>query len=449
MLKMRIIALLILFIAGGIGYFNYNSEIKPESKFPFKLGLDLVGGTHLVYKADISEIETKDIASSMDALRDVIERRTNLFGVSEPMVQIEKSSVFASGEQEHRLIVELPGITDISEAIKIIGETPVLEFRLVNKDNELFGVIENEKIAREKFDAMFVSTGLTGKYLKKSTLEFGQGGIGGYLQNGPIVRLDFTKEGGELFAKITRENVGRMLAIFLDGNLKSTPIINEEITGGSAIVSGDFTPEEAKTLVRNLNLGALPLPIELINTQTIGASLGKDALHKGIQAGMIGFIVIAVFMLVWYRLPGFVAVVSLTIYIIIMLALFKLIPVTLTSAGLAGFLLSMGMAVDANVLIFERMREEFKNSNNTENTIHNGFKRAWLSIRDGNISSIITAIILFWFGTSLVKGFALTFGIGVFVSMLSAIMISRIFLYAFNIKENRGIVRFLFGSGIR
>lgn len=449
MLKARIIALLILIIAGGIGYFNYNSEIKFKSKFPFKFGLDLAGGTHLVYKADVSEIETKDITSSMNTLRNVIERRTNLFGVSEPIVQVEKSSVFASGEQEHRLIIELPGITDISEAIKIIGETPVLEFRLINEKIESFGIVEDKKLAREKFDAMFVSTGLTGKYLKKSALEFGQGSASGYLFNEPIVRLDFTKEGGELFAKITRENIGRMLAIFLDGDLKSTPVINEEITGGSAIVSGNFTPEEARTLVRNLNLGALPLPIELISTQTIGASLGKDALDKGVRAGIIGFIVVAVFMFVWYRLPGFVAVVSLTIYIIIMLALFKLIPVTLTSAGLAGFLLSIGMAVDANVLIFERMREEFKGGNDTGNAIHKGFKRAWLSIRDGNISSIITAIILFWFGTSLVKGFALTFGIGIVVSMLSAITISRTFLYAFGKKENRGIVRFLFGSGIR
>lgn len=451
MFKVRIIALVILIAAGAVGYFNYNSETNPESGFQFKLGLDLAGGTHLVYKADIAELSPQDIATSMDTLRDVIERRTNLFGVSEPLVQVEKSSVFASGAPEQRLIVELPGITDISKAVRIIGETPLLEFKLVNEDIEPFaeGDPPAGGLTQERFDAMFTPTELTGRYLERSALEFGSGGASGYLQNEPIVRLDFTKEGGDLFAKITKENTGRTLAIFLDGDLKSAPVINEEIVGGSAIVSGGFTPQEARDLVRNLNLGALPVPIELVSTQTIGASLGRDALDKGIMAGIIGLIAVAVFLLMWYRLPGFVAILSLTIYIIIMLALFKLIPITLTAAGLAGFLLSIGMAVDANVLIFERMREEFKEGNNTKDSTCGGFKRAWLSIRDGNISSIITAIILFWFGTSLVKGFALTFGIGIIISMLTAITISRTFLYAIGAHENRGIVKFLFGSGIK
>jgi protein-export membrane protein SecD len=447
MFKVRIIALVILVAAAGIGYFSYSSETNDESRFPFKLGLDLAGGTHLVYKADISEIPASDVATSMDTLRDVIERRTNLFGVSEPMVQIEKSSVFAGGEREQRLIVELPGVTDISEAVRIIGETPLLEFRLVNQDVE--PLAEGEELTQERFDAMFTSTELTGRYLDRAALEFGTGGTSGHLQNEPIVRLDFTREGGDLFASITKENTGRTLAIFLDGDLKSAPVINEEITGGSAIVSGGFTPQEARDLVRNLNLGALPVPIELLSTQTIGASLGRDALDKGVRAGILGLIAVAIFLLVWYRLPGLVAVLSLSVYIIIMLALFKLIPVTLTAAGLAGFLLSIGMAVDANILIFERMREELKAGNDTESSTHNGFKRAWLSIRDGNISSIITAVILFWFGTSLVKGFALTFGLGIIISMLTAITISRTFLFAFGKLENRGVVKFLFGSGIK
>ena len=447
MFKVRIITLVILVAAAGVGYFSYSSEINEESRFQFKLGLDLAGGTHLVYKADTSELPERDGSTSMDTLRDVIERRTNLFGVSEPMVQIEKSSVFAGGEREQRLIVELPGVTDISEAVRIIGETPLLEFRLVNQDVE--PLAEGEELTQEIFDAMFTSTDLTGRYLDRAALEFGQGGTSGHVQNEPIVRLDFNRDGGDLFASITKENVGRTLAIFLDGDLKSAPVINEEITGGSAIVSGGFTPQEARDLVRNLNLGALPVPIELISTQTIGASLGKDALDKGVQAGMFGLIAVAIFLLVWYRLPGLVAVISLTVYIIIMLALFKLIPVTLTAAGLAGFLLSIGMAVDANVLIFERMREELKAGSDTESSTHNGFKRAWLSIRDGNISSIITAIILFWFGTSLVKGFALTFGIGIIISMFTAITVSRTFLYAFGKLENRGVIKFLFGSGIK
>jgi protein-export membrane protein SecD len=447
MWKVRTVALVILIAASGIGYFNYNSETNLESRFPFKLGLDLAGGTHLVYKADISELPPEDVATSMDTLRDVIERRTNLFGVSEPIVQIEKSSVFAGGEREQRLIVELPGVTDIAEATRIIGETPLLSFMLINENAT--PPEEGEEFTQEQFDEIFIPTGLTGRFLERSALEFGAGGTSGHLQNEPIVRLDFTKEGGELFADITRENTGRTLAIFLDGDLKSAPVINEEIPSGSAIVSGGFTPDEARDLVRNLNLGALPVPIELLSTQTIGASLGKDALDKGIEAGIIGLIAVALFLVLWYRLPGIVAVVSLTIYIVIMLALFKFIPVTLTAAGLAGFLLSMGLAVDANVLIFERMKEELREGNDTEGSTHSGFKRAWLSIRDGNISSIITAIILFWFGTSLVKGFALTFGIGIIISMLTAITISRTFLYTFGRHENRGAIKFLFGSGIK
>lgn len=451
MWKVRIIALVILVAGAGIGYFNYNSETNPESRFPFKLGLDLAGGTHLVYKADTSELPPEDIASSMNTLRDVIERRTNLFGVSEPLVQIERSSVFAGGEREQRLIVELPGVTDISEAVRIIGETPLLEFRLVNENVEPLaeGNPPAGGLTQERFDSMFTPTELTGRYLERAALEFGTGGTSGYLQNEPIVRLDFNKEGEELFAEITRENIGRTLAIFLDGDLKSAPVINEEIDGGSAIVSGGFTPEEARDLVRNLNLGALPVPIKLLSTQTIGASLGKDALDKGVRAGMMGLIAVALFLILWYRLPGLVAVVSLAIYIVVMLALFKLIPITLTAAGLAGFLLSIGLAVDANVLIFERMREELKSGNDTESSTQNGFKRAWLSIRDGNISSIITAVILFWFGTSLVKGFALTFGLGIIISMLTAITISRTFLYALGNYQNRGAIKFLFGSGIK
>jgi|TARA_Y100000310_G_scaffold313175_1_gene361198 protein-export membrane protein SecD len=446
MWKVRIIALVILIAATGIGYFNYSSEINEESRFPFKLGLDLAGGTHLIYKADISELPPEDVATSMNTLRDVIERRTNLFGVSEPIVQIEKSSVFAEGEREQRLIVELPGVTDISEATRIIGETPLLEFKLVNE--EATPPEEDEELTQERIDDLFLATDLTGRFLEGAQLEFGTG-QDGHLVNEPIVRLDFTKEGGDLFAKITRENIGNTLAIFLDNDLKSAPVIREEIPDGSAIVSGGFTPDEAKTLVRNLNFGALPVPIELLSTQTIGASLGRDAVDKGIVAGIIGLIAVALFLILWYRLPGVVAAVSLTIYIVIMLALFKFIPVTLTAAGFAGFLLSMGIAVDANVLIFERMKEELRNGSDTEESTHKGFARAWLSIRDGNISSIITAVILFWFGTSLVKGFALTFGIGIIISMLTAITISRTFLYALGNYQNRGISKFLFGSGIK
>jgi len=441
--KFRLVALVLLLVGIGIGYFNYTSEVNPDARFPFKFGLDLAGGTHLVYRADISELPPEDVLDSMAALRDVIERRVNIFGVSEPLVQIEKNSIFARGVQEERLIVELPGVTDIAEAVRLIGETPVLEFKLLRID----AALPEENIENFDVNELFIATGLTGRFLKRAQLEFGSTQSGQF-SNEPIVFLEFNNEGSDLFAEITRDNVGRTLAIFLDGEAISMPIIRDEILNGRATISGGFVPDEARLLVRNLNFGALPVPIELVSTQTIGASLGEEALSSGIVAGIWGLLLVAVFLILWYRLPGVLATVSLAIYIMAMLALFKLIPVTLTAAGVAGFILSIGLAVDANVLIFERMKEELFGGKDTETAVKDGFVRAWLSIRDGNISSIITAVILFWFGTSLVKGFALTFGIGILISMLTAISVSRTFLLALGNYENRGIVKFLFGKGI-
>lgn len=453
MWKIRVAALLILLAGIGVGYFVFSSERNPESRFPFKLGLDLAGGTHLVYGTDLSEVAPEDIDDSLAVLREVVERRVNsaelsgVFGVLDPLVQVERSSIVA-GAEERRLVVELPGVTDVSEAVALIGETPLLEFKLLRDASELpAGLEEIEE------NDLYEPTGLTGRYLDRASLEFGTGHSGG-ISNEPIVVLDFNAEGGDLFADITSANVGRVLAIFLDGVPISTPVIQEEITGGTATISGNFDPEEARDLVKNLNFGALPVPIELASTQSIGASLGEETFSKGVRAGFIGIIAVAIFMVLWYRVPGIVAVFSLALYIAVVLAIFKLVPVTLTAAGIAGFIISIGMAVDANVLIFERMKEELSLSSHgagkrTHDAIQDGFARAWLSIRDANISSIITAVILFWFGTSLVKGFALTFAIGVAVSMLSAITFTRIFLYALGNYENRPLTRFLFGSGVK
>lgn len=446
MLKIRISALLLIVTSLAIGFFVYTSEVKEESKFAFKYGLDLSGGTHLVYKADISSVEEGEVQGAMGALRDVIERRVNMFGVSEPIVQVEESGIFA-GVSEQRLIVELPGVTDIEEAVKLIGETPLLEFKLL--PDEIEQMLREQSSEQNFTSEAFVATELTGRYLKRAQLNFA-GTQGGQLSNEPIVVLEFDKEGSDLFEKITGENVGKTLAIFLDGVPISTPVIREAISGGRATISGSFSPEEAKSLVQNLNFGALPLPIELLSTQSIGASLGSEALQKGVVAGAIGLILVAIFLIAWYRLPGVLAVMSLTTYIFIMLAIFKLIPVTLTAAGVAGFILSIGMAVDANILIFERMKEELRDGRkNTKESVRDGFNRAWVAIRDGNISSIITAIILFWFGTSLVEGFALTFGVGIMVSMFTAITVTRTFLYALGQHSFRGVVRVLFGSGIK
>lgn len=453
MWKTRITALLILLLGVGVGIFVYKSEIRHRNlaqgavahgiaKFPFRLGLDLSGGTHLVYHADVSKVASGEIKNSMDALRDVIERRVNTFGVSEPVVQVQDGGFSNLGEE--RLIVDLPGVTDVAKATAMIGQTPLLEFKTLNNkpgDVQELTVDENGVASPIKTNELYVSTELTGRYLSKATLEFNQ------TTGEPIVALQFDDTGSALFEKITKENIGKPVAIFLDGEPISVPTVNDTITGGKAQITGSFTPQEAKLLVGRLNSGALPVPIELVSTQTIGPSLGAQATTAGVKAAIIGFLAIALFLIIWYRLPGLVAVLALSMYVTIMLAIFKLVPVTLTAAGIAGFIISIGIAVDANVLIFERIKEELRSGNNIVESIKHGFSRAWFSIRDSNISSMITAIILFWFGTSLIKGFALTFLIGVLVSMISAISITRLFLSTLNIKKTTKFTNFLFGSG--
>lgn len=436
-LKTRILAVFLLIIAAGIGYFTYYYKT-------FKLGLDLNGGTHLVYKADVSKIDPKEVVDSMNTLRDVIERRINVFGVSEPLIQVENNGFLSSKDASQKLIVELPGVTDTEEAIKSIGQTPFMDFRiLTSEDLKAVDALKVEGAERElEVMKRLKDTGLTGRMLEKAQLVFNQ------TTNEPVVSLVFNSEGKTLFAKITKENKGNILGIFLDGVPISLPVINEEIKDGKAQISGTFEVKEAQLLVRNLNYGALPVPIELISTQTIGASLGQSAVQGGIRTGVIAFIVIGIFLIVWYRLPGLIAVVSLAIYTVIMLALFKLIPVTLTAAGIAAFILSIGMAVDANILIFERMKEELKKGRGISDAMHEGFARAWLSIRDSNLSSLITGAILYFFGsTSVVTGFALVFIIGVLVSMFSAITASRLFLYAVAPKNTNRFTTFLVSNG--
>jgi len=425
------ILLLVVFVA--LGYFLIQGQ-KPDSKFPFKFGLDLVGGTELVYKADTSKVD--DIGDAMSSLKDVIERRVNIFGVSEPIVQTESAGLI-SGNSEEMLIVELPGVSNIDQAVALIGQTPILEFRL-QKSNASEILKANPEAT---IDDVFTFTGLTGRYLSRATVEFDPN------TQAAQVGLEFNSEGSDLFSKLTTENKGQILAIILDDNVLSAPVIKDAITNGKAQITGSFTAQEAKDLVRNLNYGALPVPITLSTSQTVGASLGQSALASGIRAGEIGFIALAIFLILWYRLPGLVASIALVSYMILSLWVFKIIPVTLTAAGLAGFILSIGMAVDANVLIFERTKEELKKGKSIYDALHEGFSRAWLSIRDSNISSIITAVVLFWLGTSAVKGFALTLGLGVVVSMFTAISVSRTLLFAIAPKGDSAFKRFLFSNG--
>jgi len=417
-----------------LSFFLIRSQ-RPGSSYPFRFGLDLVGGTELVYKADTSKVT--DVGGAMDSLKEVIERRVNIFGVSEPLIQTESAGLI-SGNLDERLIVELPGVTDIDKAIELIGKTPILEFRLARADSEKIV----EKNPEATLDDIFFPAELTGRYLSRAQVIFDP------TTQMPQVSLDFNSEGKAIFAKVTREHKGEILAIILDGTIISTPVIQDEISDGKAQITGNFTPEQAKSLVRDLNYGSLPIPIELSSSQTIGASLGEAALDAGVRAGIIGFIALSIFLILWYRLPGVISVVALVFYVALSLAVFKFIPVTLTAAGMAGFILSIGMAVDANVLIFERAKEELKKGKNIKESFQEGFHRAWLSIRDSNIASIITALILFWLGTSAVKGFALTLGLGVLISMFTAITVSRTFLFAIAPQGTSNLKKFLFSNGL-
>ena len=437
MWKYRIWALVILLCAAAVGFFVYQSEVN-GGRFAFRLGLDLASGSHLVYRADTIGVPASEVGGAMNALRDVVEKRVNRFGVSEPIVQVERAGAFGGGES--RLIVELPGVTDIQEAAAQIGKTPTLEFKLMKDTKEL----SEEELKTKTADELFADTGLSGRLVSRATLSFDD------TTREPVVLLAWTSEGEKLFAQLTRENVGKTLGIFLDGAPISLPVIREEIASGNTEISGSFTIDEARTLVRDLNYGALPVPITLASVQTVGASLGADAVAAGVRAGLWAFATIAGFLVLWYRLPGLMAMLALGAYVALNLAVFKLIPVTLTAAGIAGFVLSLGMAVDANILIFARLKEELRKGKSVSDAQKDGFARAWPSIRDSNTSSIITAVILYYFAaTPVVRGFALVFGLGVIISMFTAISASRMFLYALAVRSSSAGARFLFGSGIK
>jgi len=489
----------------------------------FNLGLDLQGGAHLVYQADTSHVPDADKADSVEGVRDVIERRVRGgLGVAEPLVQTTKVG------EDYRIIVELPGVADVNQAIKMIGETPVLEFKeqnnepprdltkaeqkqlddfnkqadkkakaalamskttsdfvsVVNKYSEddrtkdaggELGFI-NDKIYPEiynwakdhkngevgkdiikSFDGLNIvkriderqvdnqteflvarvfvktkqkadivpptdqwkTTGLSGKQLKRA--EVTQDARTSQIQ----VSLNFDEEGTKLFADITGRNIGQPVAIFLDGQPISIPRVNESITSGSAVISGGFTLLEAKQLAQRLNSGALPVPVELISQQAVDATLGIDSLTKSFHAGLIGLLGVMIFMIIYYRFPGLLSVFSLVVYALLSLATFKLLGVTLTLSGIAGFILSVGMAVDTNVLVFERLKEELHLGKSLHTASEESFKRSWPSIRDGHIATLVSCVFLVWFGTGFVQGFAVTLAIGVLFSLFTAIVATR------------------------
>jgi preprotein translocase subunit SecD len=338
------------------------------------------------------------------------------------------------------LIVELAGISDPAEAIKMIGETPYLEFKeersqeetqkILDKIKELEGknLEEAQKVSDWQLaleDPYFQDTQLTGKYLKKAELGFDSN------TGKPIISLQFNDEGAKIFEELTSKNVGKRIAIYLDYKITQAPVVQDTISGGKAQITGEFTVNDAKQRVKELNAGALPVPITLISQESIGPTLGKVSLGQSLRAGILGFLAVIIFMIIFYRFSGVLASIALVIYAFLVLAVFKLIPVTLTLAGIGGFILSIGMAVDANVLIFSRMREELKSGKSFSQSLEEGFDRAWPAIRDGNGTTLVVAAILFGFGTSFIKGFAVTLSIGVLLSMFSAVFITKRFLRLF------------------
>lgn len=400
----------------NLGRFSFTRDLE------LKLGLDLAGGSHLAFEADMKDIALLDREDALESARATIERRVNLFGVSEAVVQTSRVG------DSYRVIAELPGVKDTQEAIDLIGQTAQLEFRELERRPP--GVDEEEP-------AKFINTGLTGADLVRTRVEFDQN------TGKPVVAIQFSQEGAQKFKDITAKNINLPLAIYIDEQLISAPTVQQEIAGGNAVITGDFSLEEANQLSVQLNSGALPVPVHLIEQRTVEASLGAEAVRKSVVAGLVGLSMVVLFMTAYYGRLGFLASTALGVYGVLTLAIYKLIPVVLTLSGVAGFILSVGMAVDANILIFERMKEELRRGLGWQDSMELGFGRAWDSIRDANIATLLTVFILFnpfdfsFLNTSgPVRGFALTLGLGIFVSLFTGIFVTRTLLRVFARKSD-------------
>ncbi|OIN89910.1 protein translocase subunit SecD [Candidatus Beckwithbacteria bacterium CG22_combo_CG10-13_8_21_14_all_01_47_9] len=401
---------LITLAAAGVNWFR-----------PLKMGLDLQGGAHLVLETDMSQIDVSARAEALNSVKEVIGRRVDLYGVAEPLIQT------AQVGGSDRLIVELPGIEDIDQAVALIGQTAQLDFR------------ESLTVEASASAMVFSSTGLTGKDLKKAGVSFAGSGV----QSGQaVVDLEFTADGAKKFAGLTQANVGKPLAIFLDDQLVTAPIVNEPILDGRAQISGNFDADSASQLAVQLNAGALPVPVKIIAQKNISATLGAASIDQSLKAGVIGLVLVSLFMVSLYRLPGLIAVVGLIIYGLITLSLYRLIPVTLTLPGIAGLILSVGMAVDSNILIFERFKEERRAGRPFRLALELAFGRAWDAIKDANITTIAVSLILInpfnlqWLNTSgMVRGFALTLLLGVLTSLFTGIFVTRTLMRQFLSKR--------------
>jgi preprotein translocase subunit SecD len=403
---LAVLAVLIVLPGGKIPILN-----KIVSQH-FNLGLDLQGGTQLIYQANLSTIQSANKSEALQGVRDVIERRVNAFGVAEPRVQL------TGGVSEARIVVELAGIKNPDDAIKLIGETPILDFREET-------IIQAENIKTDSGNVLPVAwkpTELTGRNLKRADVSFDQN------SGAPQISLTFDSEGAKLFADITGRNVGKRVGIFLDGAVLTAPTVQTKISDGQAVITGTYALDEAKLLATRLNAGALPVPITLISRTSVGPTLGRDSLGRSMVAGLIGLLTMVIYMIVLYRYPGVIAAFALILYALLNLAVYKVMGVTMTLAGIAGLILSIGMAVDANVLIFERLKEELRNGHQLIPGVIGAFNEAWSSIRDSNVASLITCSLLYMLGSSIVKGFAVTLAIGIVISMFSAITVTRTLL---------------------
>lgn len=394
----------------------------------FRQGLDLQGGSSMTFKADMSNIPQDQRSNALDSARTVIEKRVNIFGVSEPIIN---TSVV---NNDYRIVLELPGV-DISQAKKIVGTTAQLSFWEQGSASPSAGITISSQSAY-LINLMQIlgpnpkKTDLSGNDLRSTNVTFDPN------TGKPQVQLVFTDTGSQKFADITGRNVNKVLAIVLDNQVIEAPKVNQQIIGGNAVITGNFTADTAKALSTELNAGALPVPLTSLEEHSVGPTLGKASLQKSLLAGFLGFIVIVVFMCVLYGRLGLVASFALSLYVILVLAIFKLsnftpYGITLTLSGIAGFVLSVGMAVDANILIFERMKEEKRLGKSSDTVVELGFSRAWSSIRDSNVSTLITSAILYEFGTGTIRGFALVLAIGVLASMFSAVVVTRTFLRFF------------------
>ncbi len=389
---------------------------------PLKLGLDLQGGTHLILNTDMNQIDPADRQDALNSVKEIIARRVDLYGVSEPVIQTSQVG------DTYRIIVELPGIKDVNEAVSLVGQTAQLDFRASR-------AAPAEEQTATQSALIFVPTDLTGKDLHKAGVSFSQQGKEA---GKAVVDLEFTPEGAKKFASLTQANVGKPIAIFLDNQPLTAPIVNEPILDGRAVISGNFTTEEATQLSIQLNAGALPVPVKIIAQKNVSATLGADSIAQSVKAGAVGLLAVSLFMIILYRVNGLIAVVGLTIYGLITLALYRLIPVTLTLPGIAGFILSMGMAVDSNILIFERLKEELRQGRHYAVALELAFGRAWDAIKDANVTTIVVSFILinplnwsFLNSSGMVRGFAITLLLGVLTSLFTGIIVTRTLMRTF------------------